>query len=151
MSFSGGEVMMLKRLAVRRSILPLGENRLRDVAQLPHYVAADAVQLADTESLLELKPALLRSLSSRFGVEAMAARLCPVELEDGSVAIFALPEYVASDQADELARRVQAAGYRAAYPPRYVLNASLLLAVARDGFSRSIGGGVMRDEQGALA
>ena len=142
---------MFKHLSPRRMAqLASPANRLRDVAHLPHYVAANAVGLRDTEALLNLRPGLLRSLSSRFGVEALAARLCPVEFEDGTVAIFALADYVASDQADELARRIQAAGYTSAHPARYVLNASLLLAVARDGFSKNAGARESRDERGAL-
>lgn len=103
------------------------------------YVAASAGALPDTEALLRLRPALRRSLSARFGVESLAARICPVELEDGSAAIFALAEHVGSDQADELARRLEQAGYVPAAPARYVLNASLLLAVARDAFHSSTG------------
>lgn len=143
---------MFKRFSPKRGVLPvLPANRLRDVAHLPHYVAANAVSLPDMEALLNLRPRLLRSLSSQFGVEALAARLCPVELEDGTVAIFALADYVAGDQADELARRIQAAGYILAQPARYVLNASLLLGVARDGFTHGAGARQTRDEQGALA
>src|SRR5690606_22151451 len=110
------------------------QHRLNDPAGMTHYAAGRAVTLADTEALLNMKPALRRSLSARFGVQARAARLCPVELEDGSVAIFALAEHMGSDQADELARRIEQAGYRAADPARYILNASLLLAVSRDDF-----------------
>ena len=143
---------MLRRIASLRS--GSGDqamNRVRDAAQLPHYSAANALSLPDTEAVLSLKPGLRRSLSALFGVEALAARLCPVELEDGSVAIFALAEHVASDQADELARRIQEAGYRAAEPARYVLHASLLIAVARDAFSQKGGRTEPRDERGALA
>ncbi len=111
-------------------------HRLEDSAGFSHYVAGQAVTLADTEALLKLKPGPRRSLSARFGVQALAARLCPVEMEDGTVAIFALAEHVGSDQADELARRIAEAGLPAAHPARYILNASLLLAVARDAFTR---------------
>src|SRR5690606_25949323 len=115
------------------------------------YAAAQAVVLPDTEALLAMKPGLRRSLSARFGVQGLAARLCPVELEDGSVAIFALAEHVASDQADELARRIALAGLRAAEPPRYILHASLLLAVARDAFGRQGGAADNPIARGALA
>jgi type II secretory ATPase GspE/PulE/Tfp pilus assembly ATPase PilB-like protein len=60
--------------------------------------------------------------------------MCPVQLDDGCVAIFALPEHVGSDLADELARRIQAQGYALATPQRYALDASLLLSVARGQF-----------------
>jgi len=126
--------MMLSRLTGRRTpgvadAADMGRQALR-------YVAARAGTLQDTEALLALRPALRRSLSAEFGVESLAARICPVELEDGSAAVFALAEHVGSDQADELARRLEQAGYAAAAPSRYVLNASLLLAVSRDAFRR---------------
>ncbi len=140
---------MLARLAVRRSV-PV--RRVEDVSahDLP-YAAASAGILSDTEALLALRPALRRSLSTEFGVEPLAARICPVELEDGSAAIFALPEHVGSDQADELARRLVRSGYELATPPRYVLNASLLLAVSRDAFFRPHAGVDTGDGRSALA
>lgn len=146
--------MMMKRLSVWRSGV-FSESRqisrVNEASELSRYAAASAGALPDTDALLNLRPALRRSLSARFGVEALAARLCPVELEDGSVAIFALAEHVGSDQADELARRIEQAGYAAAEPARYVLNASLLLAVARDAFL-SVGGVIESSSgRGALA
>lgn len=140
---------MLSRLAARR---PASAWRVADVPmhELP-YVAARAPVVPDTEALLALRPGLRRSLSAEFGVEPLAARICPVELEDGSVAIFALAEHVGSDQANELARRLAQAGYAAAVPSRYVLNASLLLAVARDAFFRPNVHIQARDARGALA
>ena len=145
---------MLKRLTGWRSAAmeQLGTvNGVRDAAQLPRYAAASAGVLPDMEALLRLRPALRRSLSTQFGVEALAARLCPVELEDGSAAIFALAEHVGSDQADELARRLEQAGYPAAEPARYILHASLLLAVARDAVRGSAGMLEASDGRGALA
>jgi Type II secretory pathway, ATPase PulE/Tfp pilus assembly pathway, ATPase PilB len=97
------------------------------------YTASAATHLPDIESVLALKPGVKRSLSEDFGVQALAARLCPVELEDGSACIFALAEHVGSDHANELARRLIQAGYPPR-PSRYVLNASLLLAVSRGAF-----------------
>src|SRR5690554_4056721 len=101
------------------------EAVVRDAAGLSRYAAARAGTLPDREALLQLRPALRRSLSKQFGVETLAARLCPVELEDGSAAIFALADHVGSDQADELARRLEQAGYQLTEPARYVLHASL--------------------------
>lgn len=139
--------MRLGRLTPRRAAL-----RVNDAApQHERYVVSRAGVLADTEALLALRPALKRSLSAQFGVEDLAARLCPVELDDGTAAIFALPEHVGSDQADELARRIALAGFAAATPSRYVLNASLLLAVARDAFRPAIAGADTAPGRGALA
>lgn len=145
---------MLTRFTGLRTGGGPGVSVMPVVAETPpasRYVAATAGVLPDTEALLNLRPALRRSLSARFGVEALAARICPVELEDGSVAIFALAEQVGSDQADELARRIEQAGYPAAQPARYVLNASLLLAVARDAFRRPAGRVEPAGGRGALA
>lgn len=76
----------------------------------------------------------LRPLAAELRVEALAGRMCPAQLDDGCVAIFALPEHVGSDLADELARRIQAQGYALATPQRYTLDAALLLSVARGQF-----------------
>src|SRR5690606_30364035 len=146
------EIGMMHRLPFMRSMRPFTPApSLHDVGPQGPYAAAQAVVLPDTEALLAMKPGLRRSLSARFGVQGLAARLCPVELEDGSVAIFALAEHVASDQADELARRIALAGLRAADPPRYILHASLLLAVARDAFGRQGGAADNPIARGALA
>src|SRR5690606_25455131 len=66
-------------------------------------------------------------------------------LDDGTVAIFSLAEHVGSDQADELARRILAAGHRPARSPRYVLAAPLLLAIAR----KQITAATLADRTGA--
>lgn len=141
--------MRLARLMGRRFT---GAPGVADAA-LPalRYMASQAFSLPDTEALLALRPALRRSLSTEFGVESLAARICPVEFEDGSTAIFALAEHVGSDQANELARRMEEAGYVAAVPSRYVLNASLLLAVARDAFRSPQWGARSAQGRGALA
>lgn len=126
---------MMARIAARRAP---SFTHVSDISpsNLP-YAAARAGILPDTDSLLALRPALRRSLSSELGVEPLAGRICPVELDDGSAAIFALADHVGSDQADELARRLAGMGYEMATPARYVLSASLLLAVSRDAFRGS--------------
>ncbi|TAL81147.1 MAG: general secretion pathway protein [Candidimonas sp.] len=96
------------------------------------FAATQAVVVASSDDLSKLDPAIFRSLSVEFEVEALAGRLCPVQLTDQSVAIFALAEHVGGDQADELARRVGERGYALATPQRYVLAAPLLLAIARN-------------------
>lgn len=123
---------MLSRIASRRITSPV---HVSDVSPAgTPYAAARAGTLPDMDSLLALRPALRRSLSAELGVEPLAGRICPVELDDGSAAIFALADHVGSDQADELARRLAGRGYEMASPARYVLSASLLLAVSRDAF-----------------
>lgn len=99
------------------------------------FDVARAVTLACREELDALVPGAQRSLSDEFEVQALAARLCPVLMSDGSVCLFALTEHVGSDQADELLRRIVARGYVLANPARYVLDAPLLLAVARNQLS----------------
>jgi len=95
------------------------------------FDAAEAVPISNADELAAMAPGFRRSLSAQFGVEALAGRLNPVQLQDDSVAIFALAEHVAGDQADELARRIAISGYTPARPARYVLAAPLLLAIAR--------------------
>jgi type II secretory ATPase GspE/PulE/Tfp pilus assembly ATPase PilB-like protein len=87
--------------------------------------------VSNADELAGMKPGFQRSLSAEFDAEALAGRLCPVMLNDGTVAIFSLAEHVGSDQADELARRIVQAGHLPAKSPRYVLAAPLLIAIAR--------------------
>src|SRR5690606_7269088 len=95
------------------------------------FDSSAAATLSTADELTCMRPAFVRSLSSQFEVELLAARLSPVLLDDHSVAIFSLAEHVGGDQADELERRVLASGYRLSNPARYILAAPLLLAVAR--------------------
>lgn len=139
---------MFARLTGRRPAVLADSGAIARTAA--RYVAGQAGVLTDTESLLGLTPALKRSLSTEFGVETLSARICPVELDDGSAAIFALAEHVGSDQADELARRLLMAGYPPADPARFVLNASMLAVVARDAFRPSAVSGHGGTSRGAL-
>jgi len=88
-----------------------------------------ALQSAD--DLRALQPRLARSLGGEFDLAALAGRLCPVLFEDGRAALFALADYVAGDQADEVERMLRRRGYPAASPARYVVSPALLLTVAR--------------------
>ncbi|MDX3896075.1 ATPase, T2SS/T4P/T4SS family [Pusillimonas sp.] len=97
----------------------------------PRFDSADAPVFEGLDDILDMRPAFMRSLSRELDVESLAARLCPILLEDGTVAILALAEHVGSDQADALARHVVRRGYRLAAQQRYVLPAPLLLAIAR--------------------
>lgn len=108
-------------------------TRLRLTGLRPErFDVSQAVLLDSREQLDALQPQVQRSLSREFNVEALAGRLCPVLMSDQTVALFSLAEHVGSDQADELLRRVVQKGYRLAEPARYVLDAPLLLAVARN-------------------
>ena len=115
-------------------------HRVSDVtAPDPRFERADAVIIASPDELDLVQPPIERSLSAALGVERLAARLCPVELTGGAVAILALAEHVGSDQADELARRILASGRRLAIPQRYILAAPLLLSIARQQWSGGAG------------
>mgnify|MGYP003583058674 FL=1 len=109
-----------------------GRRTLSAKACVTHFDTSQAVVISSSDEFVGLSPAFLRSLSSELEVDALAARLCPVLLADHSVAILSLAEHVGSDQANELARRVQQYGYVLATPQRYVLAAPLLLAIARN-------------------
>ncbi len=93
---------------------------------------ARAATIDHPDQLSALQPGLARLLAREFGVHALADRICPVERADGSVTLLARAEYVGSDQADALVRRIQGAGRRLSDPARYVLPAALLLALSRD-------------------
>lgn len=102
---------------------PVTQARVFDLSQ--------SVVLDDARQLAALDPPVRRVLSSVLDAQSLADRICPVELEGGAVALFALAGQVGSDQADELARRIVQHGYTPAQPERYVLPAPLLLALSR--------------------
>ncbi|MYN11918.1 general secretion pathway protein [Pusillimonas sp. TS35] len=109
-------------------------NRLR--AQAParlslRFDAAAAVALHHRDEVQALRPGVIRILTDTFDVAALAGRMVPALMEDGSVAIFSLAAHVGGDQADALARRIVLRGHRAASPPRYAVTAPLLLALSR--------------------
>ncbi|WP_313624165.1 ATPase, T2SS/T4P/T4SS family [Achromobacter sp.] len=92
-------------------------------------------ELQTPEDVARLEPAFVRALGRQFDLASLAGRLCPVLLEGGEAAIFAVMEYTVGDQIDEVERMVKAAGYRMAQPSRYVLPAPLLLMIARGQFT----------------
>ena len=94
-------------------------------------------ELNTPEDIARLEPAFVRALGSQFDLAALAGRLCPVLLEGGEAAVFAVREYTVGDQIDEVERMMKAAGYRKAQPARYVLPAPLLLMIARGQFTAS--------------
>ncbi|CAB3729742.1 ATPase, T2SS/T4P/T4SS family [Achromobacter piechaudii] len=87
--------------------------------------------LATVDDIARLNPAFAREIAREFDLASLAGRLCPVLLNSGEAAIFAVKEYVQGDAIDELQRMVVAAGYRLAQPVRYQLPAALLLMIAR--------------------
>lgn len=122
---------------------------LREPAGIEPDEAFDAqpVQLAHRDDLARMSPALDRTLAAEFDLAALAGRLCPVLLEDGSAAVFMLADYVGSAAAGELTRMLVRRGYRLASSPVCVLPAHLLLAVARG----QIDGASLRNRRDVLA
>ncbi|MGB3275432.1 MAG: hypothetical protein WBA82_04515, partial [Castellaniella sp.] len=97
----------------------------------PPFDPARAGVIDHPGHLSALRPAVRRVLAPDLGVQSLADRICPVERADGSVTLLARAEYVGSDQADALERRLRAAGRTLSEPARYVLPAALLLALSR--------------------
>lgn len=89
------------------------------------------VLIEDATSLSRHLPGLLRLRSDFVASTSLTGRVCPVQVEDGRVAILALAEYVASDQVDELERVLRRAGHCLVCPSRYSVPAALLLTVTR--------------------
>lgn len=92
---------------------------------------AAAPVLATQDDIARLIPAFVRAAGADFDLAALSGRLCPVVLQDGTVAIFALADYAGGDEIDEVERMVLRRGRRLASPSRYVLPGPLLLSVAR--------------------
>jgi type II secretory ATPase GspE/PulE/Tfp pilus assembly ATPase PilB-like protein len=93
--------------------------------------ASDVAVLSSQDDIARIAPPFARALGDEFDLAALAGRLCPIALQDGTVAIFSLADYATGDQIDELERMVRRRGRRLATPSRYVLPAPLLLSVAR--------------------
>lgn len=83
------------------------------------------------QDLSSLHPGIVASMAQRLAMEDMASRLAAMEMQDGSIAIFAAPGYVRSDHADMLEQNLLDCGYRLAEPSRYVVAVPLLLSLAR--------------------
>ncbi|MGB6155174.1 ATPase, T2SS/T4P/T4SS family [Castellaniella sp.] len=96
------------------------------------FCLAAAATIEHAGQLAQLQPPVRRLAARQFEVDSLADRICPVERTDGSMTLLARAEYVGSDQADALERRMQAAGFVLSDPARYVLPAALLLALSRD-------------------
>ncbi|QVQ29196.1 ATPase, T2SS/T4P/T4SS family [Achromobacter deleyi] len=118
---------------------------------LPTALAARPPELRSPEDIERLEPAFVRALRGEFDLAALAGRLCPVLLEGGQAAVFAVKEYTVGDQIDEVERMVRAAGYRMAQPSRYALPAPLLLMIARGQFMASGPGRWARAKQAERA
>lgn len=97
----------------------------------PGALGAALRPLDAPEDIARLDPAFSRALGREFDLAAMTGRLCPVMLENGDVAVFAVKEFCVGDAIDEVERMVRAQGYRLANPSRYLLPPALLLMVAR--------------------
>jgi general secretion pathway protein E len=106
-------------------------SRRGPAAHVPSTRNAAASTLSSQDDIARLNPAFVRALGHDFDLAALAGRLCPVALQDGTVAIFVLAAYAAGDQIDEVERMVLRRGHRLASPARYQLPAPLLLSVAR--------------------
>ena len=94
-------------------------HALQPVAAHPSAAAWEPPLLQTPEDIARLQPAFVRALGRDFDLAALAGRLCPVQLESGEVAVFAVKDYTLGDQIDEVERMVQAQGYRLAQVPRY--------------------------------
>lgn len=127
-----------------------------DVAAVRLQGRSRAMPVLDSaDDLATLDPPLQRSLGDQFDLAALSGRLCPVLFEDGRAALFALADYVAGDQADEIERMLRRRGYPPASPPRYVVSPALLLSVARGQFGAAAARGAratpVRARRSALA
>lgn len=87
--------------------------------------------LDSQDELARLQPAFRKVLAAEVGAGALAARLCPVQFEDGSVAVFACADEAGGDSVAECLRQLQARGYRLQRQPVRVLSLPLLLALVR--------------------
>lgn len=97
----------------------------------PSQALAAPLAMEGRDDLARLQPAFRRTLATEIEAGALAARLCPVQFEDGSTAVFACAEEAGSDSVAECLRQLQGRGYRLHERPVRVVSLPLLLAVAR--------------------
>lgn len=94
--------------------------------------ARPRTRIANQDELARMRTPFRRSLRAEFDLASAATRLCPVELEDGSVTVLAVEDYYDSDQMDELDRLIRRRQRLPADPPRIVVPPTLLLAIVRE-------------------
>lgn len=114
----------------KRFVLGLKEPRLSLAPDLD--LVGSVLQLHSQQDIQQLKPALKQVLIYEFNLGESASRLCPVLLEDNTVALFAVVEQSRGDAIEALAARVLQQGYTLAQPTCYVLSIALLLELIRD-------------------
>lgn len=114
-----------------------GGAHVADAALLPRNAAAPTVLRVESQNDLARLPRPVRKvLASEFDIGASSNRFCPLQFDDGAVAIAMVDAYQDSDQVRELERMVAARQYRLAQPSRLVMPATLLLALVRGQLTR---------------
>jgi type II secretory ATPase GspE/PulE/Tfp pilus assembly ATPase PilB-like protein len=119
-------IVLVKRIPAQ----PVG-GPVAAVARTSSGHASRVATLSTQDDIARIAPPFARALGDEFDLAALSGRVCPVALQDGTVAIFALADYAAGDAIEEVERMVLRRGRRLASPSRYVLPAPLLLSVAR--------------------
>lgn len=113
---------------LRRSSLPAVASAAVSEPQAASY---QVTRIESQNDLMCLARPVRRMLSDEFDIGASSNRFCPLQFEDGSVAIAAVEDYHDSEQVDELERMVLRRQYRLAEPSRLIVPATLLLALVR--------------------
>jgi len=88
-------------------------------------------RIESQNELMRLAKPVRRMLADEFDIGASTNRFCPVQFDDGSVAIATVEGYHDSEQVEELERMVVRRQYRLAQPSRLIVPATLLLALVR--------------------
>lgn len=97
----------------------------------PQPASYQVTRIESQNDLMCLARPVRRMLCDEFDIGASSNRFCPLQFEDGSVAIAAVEDYHDSEQVDELERMVLRRQYRLAEPSRLIVPATLLLALVR--------------------
>lgn len=97
----------------------------------PQPANYQVARIESQDDLICLAKPVRRMLADEFDIGASSNRFCPMQLEDGSVAIATVEDYHDSEQVDELERMVLRRQYRLAQPSRLIVPATLLLALVR--------------------
>ncbi|WP_233146383.1 GspE/PulE family protein [Pigmentiphaga sp. NML080357] len=95
------------------------------------HAPASIARMDSRDQLARMTPAFKRALRTEFDLGNLLNKLCPVELDNGEVALFTVEDYARSEQIEEFERMVRERGRVLARPARVVVPATLLLSIVR--------------------
>lgn len=96
-------------------------------------IVEDSPKLLNSmDDLAKMQPGFKRMLKDQFDLARLIGKMCPIELDDGTVAIFCLPGQEHSDQIEELEKMILKKRLKLASPARRTIASQFLLPIVRE-------------------